>query len=139
RLAGNRSGHYEFSVGRDIGVVHGALDRNGLDLFLRRGVDHVDEAGRGGDRNVDALAVLADRDVVGMAGERDALRNLESLLIDDIERALPFITNVVAAAVGSGGGAVIDLDAVNGADHFVRSGIDDGDIVAGAIGLDDAH
>ena len=103
----------------------------------RGGVDDVHAARLLDDADVDALAVLADGHVVRMAAQLDALDDLQRLRVDDVERAFRFVADVDAAAVRRGAGAVVDLDALDHADDLVGGGIDDVDVVAGAVGLDD--
>ncbi len=119
--SGNRSGDDVRAVWRDVDVVDAALGRNALHLLERRGVDHVDGAGRRHDADVDAAAVAADRDVVGPAGQRDLLGHLQRLAVDDVQRLLRLAAEVEAAAVGRRGGAVIDRHARDLADDRVAS------------------
>ena len=71
-----------------------------------------------------------------MPAQGNSLDDLVRLDVDDVEGALGFVADVDAAAVGRGAGAVADFDSVDHGDDLVRRGIDDVDVVAGAIGLD---
>ena len=62
---------------------------------------------------------------------------MQRAAVDHVERVLGFVGDVEAAAVGRGGNAVIDLDAADFAGDFVRGWIDEMNVVAGGIGLDD--
>jgi len=89
------------AVRRDVRIVDAALRRQRLDVLERRGVDDVDATGRLDDPDVHAASVAADGDVVRVPAQRDPVRHLERLRVDDVERALGFIADVDAAAVGS--------------------------------------
>jgi hypothetical protein len=71
--------------------------------------------------------------------ERYAARDRQSLSIHYIQGASPFVADVVAAPVRSHRRTVVHLDAGDGSDHFVGHRINDGDLVARAIGLDDTN
>ena len=64
------------------------------------------------DADVDELAVLADRHVVRMRGQRDVAGHLERLGIDDLERAVGFVGDVDGLAVRRRARTVPGLDAV---------------------------
>ena len=115
-----------------------ALGLQRLDVLQRRGVDDVDAARRLDDPDVDAPAVAADGDVVRVAAQRNPIRHLERLGVDDVERAVGFVADVDAAAVRRDRRAVIHFDPGDDADDLVGFGIDDVDVVAGAVGLDDS-
>ena len=74
------------------------------------------------DGDVDALAVLRDREVVRAVAQRDVPADLQRLGVDDVEPVLRLVGDVEAAAVGRGGGAVVDFDAVDLADDLVGRG-----------------
>ena len=137
-LARDRAGHDVLAVGRDVRVVDAALRLQRLDVLQRRRVDHVDAARRLDDPDVDAPAVAADGDVVRVAAQRNPVRHLQRLGVDDVERAVGFVADVDAAAVRRDRRAVVHFDPVDDADDLVGAGIDDVDVVAGAVGLDDS-
>src|SRR6185295_14301299 len=137
RFTGDRAGDDVLPVRCDVGVVDRALRRQRLDALHRRGVDHVDAARRLDDADIHPLAVLADGEIVRMAAERHLLDDLERLAVDDVESAERFVADVDPRAVGRDRGAVIDFDPVDLTDHLVGGRIDDVNVVAGAVGLDD--
>src|SRR2546430_2835875 len=61
----------------------------------------------------------SDRNVVGVAGQRDALGDLQGLLIHHVERAFAFITNVITASVGGSRSSVVHFNTVNGAHYLI--------------------
>ena len=74
-----------------------------------------------------------------MSAELHFPDDLQRLAVDDVERAVGFVADVDAAAVGRDRGAVIHFDAVDHANHFIGGRIDEVHVVAGAVGLDDHH
>ena len=84
-----------------------------------------------------APPVLADRDVVRLPGQRNLLRDLQRLRIDDVERRGRLVAEVQPAAVRCGGHAMDHFGVRNLAHDLVGGWIDQVNAVAGGIGLDD--
>src|SRR6267142_3907948 len=118
-------------------ALDAALGRQRLDALKRRGVDDVHAARRLDDPHVHALPAATDRKIVGMAAQRNLLDHLECLAVDDVERAERLVADVDAAAIWCDCRTMVDLDPVNLSDDFVRLGIDDVNVVACAVGLND--
>ena len=72
-----------------------------------------------------------------MPGQRNLLRDLQCLRIDDVERRGRLVAEVEPAAVWRGGHAMDDFGVRNLADDRVGHRIDQVNAVAGGIGLDD--
>src|SRR5262245_37636235 len=79
--------------------MDGPLRRHRLDVRHRGGIDDIHSAWCLGDSDVDALAVLANGHVIGMPTELDLLDDFKRLSVNDVERALCFVTDIQAAAV----------------------------------------
>ena len=138
RLSPNRAGDDVLAVRGDVGVVDGALRRDRLDPLKsdacrsrrrRRASWMIPTYTRWPSR---PTAMLLGWPLSGIL-----LDDLQRLRVDDVERALRFVADVDAAAVGRDAGAVVHLDPLDHADHLVGGGIDDVDVVPGAVGLDD--
>ena len=117
----------------------GALDRNALDARERQRVDDVHDTLALADRDVHALAVVADRNVIRVARQRDSAHDAQRPRVDDIERAIRLVADVELAAVRRRGGAVADFDAHDVAHDLIRRRIDDVHVVARAVRLHDAR
>ena len=137
RASGNRTGDDELAVRRHVHVVDAAFGADALHARQRAGVDDVDRAGAGDDGGVDALAVLADPDVVRMVRQRNVLGDFQRLQVRHVERRLRLVGDVEARAVRRCRGAVVDLDVLDLADHLVRRRINQHHAVARRVGLDD--
>ena len=74
-----------------------------------------------------------------MSAQRNAVRHFQRLPVDDIQRAVRFIADVDMASVWCGCGAVAYFDVVNLADNLVCDRIDNVDVVARGIGLNDTN
>src|SRR5439155_25562784 len=134
-LAVNRAGDLVVAVRRHVGVVNRAPAWNGFHLLQRRGVDDIDATGLLNNPDIHPPAVATDGHVVGMPAQGNPLDDLVRPDVDDVEGALGFVADVDAAAFGRVAGAVADFDSVDHGDDLVRRGIDDVDVVAGAVGL----
>src|SRR5262245_19640223 len=74
-----------------------------------------------------------------MPAERNLGYDFQRSCIDEVERALRFVADINAASVRSCCGAVIYFDAGYPSDDLVRGGVDDVDVIAGTVGLDDSN
>ena len=108
-----------------------------FDALLCDGVDDIDAAFRRLNRDIQALPVLADRDVVRMPGQRNLLRDSQRLRIDDVERRRRLVAEIQPAPVRRCGHAMDDFGVGNLADDLVGGRVDQVHAVAGGIGLDD--
>jgi hypothetical protein len=131
--------------------VDAALECDGLDLFKRCGVDHVNAATRIGldlrkfrivvvrqrDRDIDPSPIGSDIDKVGIPAQSNSLGHLERLPVDDGERFVRLLADVDSAAVGSDRHAVGRFDPLDLSHYFVCAGIDDVNVVSGRVRLDD--
>ena len=136
-LSGDRARDHVLAVGCDESVVHAAARRNALHPFEPGSVDDVHRAAARQDCDVDTAAVPADRYVVGAAAERDLVGNPERLAAHDVQRVVGFVTEVEPAPVGGDGSSMVDLDAGDFGHDLVGSRIDEVDVVARGVGLDD--
>jgi hypothetical protein len=108
-----------------------------LDALLRGGVDDVNPAWRLDDADIHPPSVTADRQVIRVTAQRNLLCHFQRLGVDDVEGAHRLVADIEAGAVRSDGGAVAGLDTGNLTDDLVGGRIDEVNVVAGAVGLDD--
>jgi hypothetical protein len=126
------------AVRRDIDIVQAAIDRNRLLQRQGRGIDDVERAFAAGDADHDAVAVLGDREVVGMIAERHLLQALAADAVEYVERRVRLVADVDLRTVRREGDAVGGLDAPDDLHHLVAGRIDHVDAVARAVGDIDA-
>src|SRR5207237_9179728 len=101
-------------------------------------VDNVNAAWSRGDGYINVAPILADRDIVGVAAERDLISYFQRPSVNHVQRALRFVTYVDVTSIGSDCRAMVHFDACDLSDDLIRRRIDDSDIVAGAVRLNDS-
>src|SRR5206468_58156 len=104
----------------------------------RSGVDDIDGARRLGDTDEHPPPVLANRDVVRVAAQRNLLDHLEARGIDDVQRAVGLVAEIYPSAIRRSRNTVADFYAADLTDDPIRRGVDQVHVVAGRVRLDDA-
>ena len=133
----DHAGDRVLPVRRHVGVVHAAMDRDRPGLRLLGRVNHVDRPRGLRDGHIELAAIRRNRQVVGVAAERDLLRHLHRLAVDDVDRVVGLVADPHRGPVGRGRGAVRPFDPGDLGHDLVRRGVDDVHGIAGAVGLDD--
>ena len=128
------AGQSKSAVRRDVNIVNGSLDRNGLCKREGGCVNYVDRARGRVDAHQNAAAVFGDGKVVGISAEGNFFQDFAVLAVDDVEHALRLIADVHPRAIRRKIDAVGQLYAANDLHQAVCRGIDDVDGVAGAVG-----
>ena len=80
------------------------------------------------------MAVGGGGAFVGLAGQRDAVGHRVGLGVDHLQRVLGFDGGEGAAAIGLGANAMHDRPHLDGRENFLGGQVDDGDVVALAVG-----
>ena len=127
------------AVRSDEDVVHASEGRNPADATTLTGVDNVHEGASTHDGHVHFGAVGRDRDVVGASGQWDLGHDAERGRGHDVERVVHFVAEVVLAPVRMARDTMWNLYARDHVDDFVGRRVDDVDVVAGRVRLDDPN
>src|SRR5262249_8702298 len=119
KLARDRAGDQVLAVGRHVDVMQPAIHQDALGPRQRLGVDDVDGAGPARDADQDAIAVLGDRDIVGVVAQRHFLDQGPALAVEHVERAVGLVADIDPRAVGRGRDPMGRLDALDLLYHLV--------------------
>jgi hypothetical protein len=74
-----------------------------------------------------------------MPAQWNLIDDLESPRVSDVEGTLRFASDIDSAAVGRGYYAVVYFDPCDFSHNFIRDWIDNLNVIAGAVGLEDSN
>src|SRR5882672_154920 len=88
------------AVGRDVHVMHAAVDGNALGSLLGGSVDHIHHARRRADTDQHTTSVFSDGNIVWASAERNFVQDVATFSINDVEDTLRLVADVKPRPVG---------------------------------------
>ena len=119
--------------------MDGALGLQSLYILKQTSINDVDTARSFGNGHINPASIGSNGDVIGMAAQRDVIGHFQCLGVDNVQSALRLIADVDPTAVRRHGRAMVHFDSFDHADNLIGGGIDDVNVIAGAIGLDNPN
>ena len=107
----DRTGDRKFAIGRDVYVVHTAIDGNALPPCQRNSVNHINNAWIRPYTDENPASIFRDGDIVRTGTDCHLLQNLAALAIQHVEHALGFVADIDPRAIRRERNAVRQLDA----------------------------